>query len=1114
MIVLLGLSLRAQATSTVTGLIRDVSGAVVPGAEVSVISVATGSARTVLTSETGTCRVTSLIPGHYEVAVSMAGFKTSLTQIEVTVGQVVHLKLTLVVGEITEQVIVTDPAALVDVEQGRVSLLTDQRRISDLPLNGRNVYQLMQLAPGAVNTIATVFEPGQGTNVNGGRANMNGFWMDGITTKGLSGGTGFEGSYGLKAGSQPNLEAIQEFRVETSIFSAEFGNSAASIVTVVSKSGGNQLHGSAYWFHRNDALDAREFFDKEVPEFKQNQYGFSLGGPIVRDKTFFFGSYEGTRAQSGESSLQAFESRNWSSYLTDYGRPVARFLYANYRAPELDSVTSTVGQYLTDSYIDSPDQVSVDAFLSETFGSLPGTLGADAPMTGEASFFTPESNDSDGFSLRIDQLQGRHDRLYGRYFLNKTDSQFVFARPAFNLPVRGGTHLLALNWLHTFGANLVNEARMGFTRNAYDESKGVPGILWIADVSLTSSFGSGGGPWILRENIFTWADTLSITKGDHGLKMGAEIRRNQQNSEFNVGGASYYLYDLVSLALDDPYYQGAGVDPHLDEGPGAELASNLRGWRGTEVGLFFNDDWKIRPNLTLNLGVRWDWYGRLTEVQNRATAFDMSSGNNIFERVYNGSFKGPVDKLSEDDLNNLAPRLGLAWDPFSDGRMSVRGGYGIAFQSGIFNPLANSRWNQPYYSFNGICDRYCGGADSILYGPQDETPVRVDGPNPNPGAHRYPGNIMAYDPSNPNISSLNAIPNPRMRDPYVQSFFVGIQRELVGNTSLEVNYVGTLGRKLLRAEDFNRYPGDLLGRPHPVAGEDSEVGKLNRINPGEGALRFWENSVSSNYHALQVQANRRFTKGLAVNASYTLAKSLDTRSTWHSFSSTSNRYQEGYSTDVHNQRLDYGRSIFDAHQRLTVSWLWDTNWFDSSQAWFLKNVLGGWQLNGIVALQSGQPFTPYSSWRFGEGGDWNADGWINDRPNTPAIGNNMSSERSDFVNMQAGIFDIPTSRPGQPPSVADKLAYFGEPESGANGNLGRNTYEGPGFAGVDFSLFKEVALSRLNKKARLQLRFELFNLFNRVNFFQPEPDITLTDFGRATEVFDAREFQMGIKLIF
>jgi hypothetical protein len=532
------------------------------------------------------------------------------------------------------------------------------------------------------------------------------------------------------------------------------------------------------------------------------------------------------------------------------------------------------------------------------------------------------------------------------------------------------------------------------------------------------------------------------------------------------------------------------------------------------VGLFFNDDWKILPNLTLNLGLRWDWYGRLTEVQNRATAFDLSVGQDIFERVYNGYFHGPVPQLTSDDWNNISPRFGFAWDPFRDGTMSIRGGFGVAHQSMINGPLGRSAFNKPFYSWNAVAPDW-GIGNAILYGPQDGTSVRVDGPNPNPGASAYPGNIIGYDPNNPNLSSgFNGIPNPKMRDPYVQSFFFGVQREILRGSTLEVNYVGTLGRKLMRSEDFNRYSGDLLGHPNPVTGENENDTGLNRINPNEGALLFSENSVSSNYHALQIQFDRRYGAGLAIQANYTFAKSLDTRSTHGAGGSSSNREQEGFSTDVLNQRLDYGRSVFDARHRFTVNWLWDMRWFTASNSWFLRNILGGWQANGIVSLQSGQPFTPYCRKGFRAGCDWNADGNRNDRPNTPAIGNSISSKRSDFANPNAGIFDIPSSTPGTPPSFDDIVGYFGAPKEGTNGTLGRNTYDGPGYAGADFSLLKDLSLSKIDEEARLQLRIEFFNLFNRVNFFQPINIINWDTFGRSRATFDAREIQLGVKFIF
>ncbi len=1126
-IILVTVSGWAQATSgEITGTVKDASGAVVPGVEVIATNTATGIARNALTESSGVYRIPLLQPGTYSLKASLSGFKTTVRDgLTLTVGLALHVDLTLEVGAISETVTVSGEASLVNTEQGRVSDLVAAREVVDMPLNGRNVYQLMQLAPGAVNA-STITEPGAGgatgttsTSVNGGRVNYNGYWVDGVSNKGLSGGTN---------GFAPSADTIQEFRMETLNFSAEFGDSSGSVVNVVSKTGTNNFHGTAYEFLRNDHLDARQFFDDinqpngGKPAFKQNQFGATLGGPIRKNSTFFFVSYEGLRIRTGQSQVWAFQTPQWTNFAKQYGKPVAKYLYNNFATPSPTSITSSVGNYLADNgLIADASQASVDDYLHSNFGAPPGTLNTADPMVGDVSFFNPEWTNGNQESIRIDQdFRGGKDKLFGRYNHDHQDSVIQSTTTAlkqFQAPTDNVAHQVAIAETHIFSPKVVNEFRFGLNRTTNDIAANTPGVPQIIDTgTLTSGFGAYSGyPQIFHENVFNYADVVSVTKGKHGMKMGAEYRRNQENSNFDVGRPEYYFYNLAYLALDDPYYQVGGVDPHIIDGTHkAELSSNGRGFRTREIGAFFNDDWKVLPNFTLNIGLRYDIYTRHTEVQNRISTFDMTNGNTIWARLKNGDFH-EADVLSEGDYNNFAPRFGFAWDPFRNGKMSVRGGFGVAYQSGIFNPLSNSRWNPPFYSFNLICAEWsCGDpSQQVLYGPQGGEAVTATGANPNPGGGLYEGNIIAYYPENPNVTYLTGIANPYMRDPYVMSWFLGIQKELVRDLTLEVNYVGTGGRKLIRAQDWNRFNGDRSGACDPN-GDSCGDTSLNRINQTYGRMRFWENSVNSSYNSLQMQVTKRFTHGYALTGNYTYAKSMDVRSTWHSGATSTNGAQEGYSTDVNDIALDWGRSIFDARHRGVVNFIWEMPFFKKSTSGFLKEALGGWQVNGIVSLQSGQPFTPFCSRSWSQGCDFNGDGAANDRPNTPASGNTISSDRSTWVNPGAGPFKIPTQDPSGVPTLDEKLAFFGTPTRPGDGTLGRNTFEGPGYANTDFSVFKDFRIPKLTEESKLQFRAEFFNLLNRVNFHQPNNTINSTQFGKAVEAFAARQIQFGLKLIF
>jgi len=477
----------------------------------------------------------------------------------------------------------------------------------------------------------------------------------------------------------------------------------------------------------------------------------------------------------------------------------------------------------------------------------------------------------------------------------------------------------------------------------------------------------------------------------------------------------------------------------------------------------------------------------------------------------NGGFV-VANQLTPPDKNNFSPRFGFAWDPRGNGKTSIRGGFAVSYEAGIYNPLSNSRWNLPFYSFD-IAMPIFGYPALPVYGPTNSdgtanttgTPSYGGAPtNPGqgPAGLGFAGNIMGWYPGSPHLAYLTGIPDPGgMRTPYVENGFLGIQQELAPSTVLEVNWVGTLGKKLFWAENPNRV---VNGRArasviNPCDGTDAAPTPL--LNPCFGTMRTWKNTVNSNYNALQVSLIRKMSQGLAFTSSYTWSHSLDFRSDWHALTSGGSANwanpfgSSGYSLDPNKVYLEYGNSGFDVRHRWVTSLVWELPWL-KAQHGAAGKILGGWQTNYNVALQSGLPFT------VGGRRDWNGDGIRSDRPDTPTFGNNYSFKNTDFL---AG------SASGGESVFQSLLGSFPTPASGANGNLGRNTFRGPGMATVDFSLFKKISMA---ERYSVEFRAEFFNLFNRVNLYQPDGNLSSANFGLSQQAFDPRVIQFGLRFAF
>jgi len=1199
-------TLLAQGGGSITGVVTDATGAVVPDATVTVTNQATGVKSTTKSTSSGNYVLNAMPPATYTVQVEAKGFRTSVnTDLILNTDQTLRVDAKLEVGQETQTITVESAAPLINTSEGRMQNLVSGAQVANMPLNGRNIYELMQLIPGAVNSTQIDMEATTGgiqTNVNGNRANFNGFLFDGVSNKGLSGGSN----------AQPAPDFVQEFAIQTNNFSAEYSSSAGSITDVTTKSGTNEFHGDAWEFFRNDKLNARNFFDGDTKsEWRQNQFGGTIGGPIKKDKLFFFAGYEGERFRTAQPAQYFTESAGWQGAVQSaLPNSVAALLYKNFPGPTATSgqtvddivngnVTNPNGDFgatigapyggltgtnLSDAYLAYMDP----CYLNSTFGIgspavgsvpwgnpqtlannsaklfgvtaaenaqiaaniaagcpgsglvapgvQPGAISRSALMEGfvNASIATRTQGvfyNGDQYTARGD-YEGDTNRVSARwYFLVEKDpnpSPITAGVRGFSNPLATSFPGGVISFVHTFSPTLLNEFRAGFTRNTLAEIplKSQFGVPNIGFDTGEPQFGSYNGyPQFFNEDVFDFKDLVSVVKGKHSLKIGGEFKRNYENSEFNVGRPSYYFFDPVFFASDLPYIQSAGVNPELATGAPSHIDTNIRAWRNYEAGAFVQDDWKVTNNFTLNLGLRWDFFSPHTEKYNKATQFVLGPGSDPTSRLasvncetfLNGSCLLPTGdantpnggftsaaSLFPSRWTNFSPRFGFAWDPFGKGKTSLRGGAALSYEASFYNALSNSRWNLPYYSFNEASP-LLGIPGLPTYGPTDANgnptgaqPTYSGAPSnvgQGPAGLGFAGNIMGWLPSNPDLAALTGIPNQNYKFPYVEQFFLGVQHQLTSSTVLEVNGVMNLGRHLFWAENPNRVVGGKERPPNSVL--DPCTGQMvtsPRINPCFGTMRTWETSVNSSYESLQVSLNRRSSHGLTYTTAYTWAHSIDLRSTWHALSSAGsatdrNSYGEaGYSMDPNNLFLERGDSLFDIRHRIVGSVQWEMPWMKSQQG-FVGKVLGGWQANSVISLQTGFPYT------VGCHCDYNGDGIKSDRPNTPSFGNYMYFTHQQFENG----------------ALAALAGDFPKPAPGTDGNLGRNTFSGPGFFDTDFSLFKKIPMG---ERFSMQFRAEIFNLFNHANLYPPVANLASSSFGLVQQSFDPREIQFGLKLIF
>lgn len=1043
-------------TGTFVGTVTDATGAGVASATVTIVNLETSAARSVSTDGNGSFVVTLLPPGNYKITVEVKGFKRAVREsVGLEVDQQQKVDFTLAVGDVSEQVIVNEDIPLVQTESATVGTVVEQREVTELPLNGRNFLQLNLLVPGALPGAkgSQLGTQGGSINVHGLREASNFFWLDGIdnTTQAIG-----------QLVVNPPTYTVQEFKVQSPTYAAEFGRTAGAQINVITRSGTNSLHGDVYEFLRNSKLDAKNFFDSstaKIPIFQRNQFGADAGGKIIADKLFFFGGYEGIR----ENRAGTFKSVVPTTAMVggDLGAicPEGFTAAGNCNNPAHQLKDPKGGVF------------AFNKIPSGRFDAAGAGLAQGYPAgTSLNRVFNPVNTLSDNSAVwKVDYVLTRKDHLFGRYnFQNIQELQpvNVFASTT-NIPGFGRHQdntrfqTLGFNDTHTFSPTFVGEFRFGWNRwkLAYfqqDQGNTIASKLGI--VGLSSNPADTGFPLIQMSGVYDnlgsatnlpqagpfdtyqWGGTLSKVIRNHNLKFGAD---------YHYFTSTFFL----DFAARGQFVFGGGYtgDPLGDLLLGLP-AFSLRGVGKTDflfvsksISEFFEDSWRVKPNLTVTLGLRYEYNVPIVEKKNRLTNFDFSTGKAV-QAGQNGLSRATYDP----DKNNFAPRIGFSWDLFNNGKWSMRGGYGVFYDLVVINTMLGLRLNPPFFEVDALAN-------------STTTPVSIEQTFANAAALQL--NLSAFEKN--------------FRDGYVQQWSYGIQHELVHNLLLDVGYVGTKGTKLYRTFDPNQA---VLG-PGTVASR--------RPFPAFGPITTVASSADSIYHGLEVRLEKRFSNGLSFLSSYTYSKAIDDSSAEFGNNSDGN-----FPQDSHNLRGERGLSNFDARHRWVLSYIYELPFGPKRKYWngmtgVAGKMLEGWQLNGIWQFQSGQPYTPIvapDNSNTGEGGN-------TDRPNI--IGNPNT----------AGGTNCPQTHT---PNCWVNAAAFQDAAPGTFGDAGRGSLIGPGLKNIDFSLFKDTSIS---EGRMLQFRAEFFNIANHPNFDNPIRTVG-PNFGTIQTAEAPRQIQFGLRFVF
>ncbi|HEY2932905.1 MAG TPA: TonB-dependent receptor [Acidobacteriota bacterium] len=1064
-------------TGSIVGTVTDPSGAMMPGATVTITNEGTGIVVIkTITDAAGNYVATTLPVGRYSVIVEAPGFKRSVSSgITLSVQDRIGVNVVLEVGQVSDTVMVTGAAPALQTDTSYLGQVIESQRIVDLPLNGRFFTRLAVLTAGTLPTAPGARdERTGGFSSNGVRPYQNNYLLDGIDNNSLSQDLTNEASFVYG----PSPDAISEFRVQTNSMSAEFGRSGGAVMNVNIKSGTSELHGTVFHFLRNDRLDARNFFAPRKPPFRLNQFGAAVGGPLRMNRTFLFGDYQGTIIRTGQTFLSTVAPLAWRrgdfSGFNTILDPDTRQPFPNNQIPSSRF-----------------DPVSV-----KLIGLMPNpTVPGSASRSGVANNYliSPiEPNRTDQGDIRIDHKISDQDTIFGRFSMSNQD----LTPPARIPPPLAAAQFSSGDWVnntrsvvisetHTFSPRVINEFRIGYTRLRSERLQfnsdenlsaqiGLPGIPFSAgngglprfDVSGVTSFGSATfQPTREFENVVHIINTLGVVRSRHTMKFGVEYKPKVDFSILQPPTPRGRFGFTGNFTRDPANRANTGLgfaDFLLGRTDNTRISSFIDN-TFQQPGYFFyaQDDIKLTPKLTLNLGIRYEFITHATERYDAQANFNLATGaldivkgrndalaSNFFPEV-------PVNRkaprqLVPQDRNNWAPRLGFAYQLAP--KTVIRSGYGIFYSSYEAGPLSipNPGNSPPFY----VESRF----DPVTFG--------VPHPEVNQLSRGLPANVF----SRPTAAALFSL-DPGFRNPYVQHWNLSVQQDLGWSTVWEISYAGSAGKKLYEFRDANQ--------PTPTA-DGSIPTNSRRPRPFlAGSLTYWCSCNSSTYHSLQTKAEKRFSNSLGFLAAYTWGRSIDEAS------QASLGFDNSVGTrDQRNWGAEKARSDYDITHRFVVSYTYDLPFGRDLQG-PAKVLLKGWQVLGIHAFNTGNPFTVSARTNFSNAG---------------------GDTRPDVI---AGISLKPPA--GRSREQWFNPAAFRNPAPGNWGNAGRNTASAPGLISVDLSVFKNFEFTEHKK---LQLRTEFFNLPNHANFRGLSRSFDSSNPGELSSALPGRQIQFALKLIF